>query len=321
MSSAIRRHWFLVFLAFSFSIGYYLSNFFAVILEWSLVRDTIVFAVMWAMGVTLPAGQIRQSLRCPKPSLLAIIVNVIAVPVLVLPTCYVLTDELFGGLFVTAIVPSTLASASVWTRRAGGDDSISMMTTVVTNLGCVVVVPIGIWLVLEQQVQMDPWLQVSKLSWLVAFPLALAQGMRYFGASSWADRNKAKLGFATQVGILTMVFWGAISSGGTSESETEGVGGGETLVVVFGCALLVHWLSLRLAVLLARRIGLSPSQQIAIGFAGSQKTLMVGLQIAIDCGVSVLPMIIYHLGQLLVDTVIADRWKLKVEDMQYSDPP
>jgi sodium/bile acid cotransporter 7 len=36
---------------------------------------------------------------------------------------------------------------------------------------------------------------------------------------------------------------------------------------------------------------------------------MVGLQIAIDCGVSVIPMLVYHLSQLIIDTVIADRWK------------
>jgi sodium/bile acid cotransporter 7 len=41
---------------------------------------------------------------------------------------------------------------------------------------------------------------------------------------------------------------------------------------------------------------------------------MIGLQIAIECGVSVLPMIVYHVGQLLIDTVVADRWKQKHSD-------
>ena len=54
---------------------------------------------------------------------------------------------------------------------------------------------------------------------------------------------------------------------------------------------------------------MNSSRQIAIGLSGSQKTLMVGLQIAIDCGVSVIPMITYHLGQLLIDTIVADRWR------------
>ena len=35
---------------------------------------------------------------------------------------------------------------------------------------------------------------------------------------------------------------------------------------------------------------------------------MVGLLLAIDLGVSILPMVTFHLGQLFVDTLIADRW-------------
>jgi|GEM_PF-6661571 len=35
---------------------------------------------------------------------------------------------------------------------------------------------------------------------------------------------------------------------------------------------------------------------------------MVGLQIGLDFGVSILPMIIYHVGQLMLDTLIVQHW-------------
>jgi hypothetical protein len=35
---------------------------------------------------------------------------------------------------------------------------------------------------------------------------------------------------------------------------------------------------------------------------------MVGLQIGLDFGVSILPMIIYHVSQLMIDTLLVDRW-------------
>jgi sodium/bile acid cotransporter 7 len=48
--------------------------------------------------------------------------------------------------------------------------------------------------------------------------------------------------------------------------------------------------------------------QAAVAFAGSQKTLMIGLAIAVEFGgLAVLPMMAYHVGQLLVDTLLADR--------------
>ena len=316
MASFFKHHWFVCFLIGLFAMGYHQSQVFRPILEWQIARDAIVFFVMWAMGFTLPAAQFRDSLRDPKPALLAISINTVIVPLLVLPCYYWLPTDFFGGLFVSAIVPSTLASASVWTRRAGGNDSVSMMTTVVTNLGCVVVVPLGIWLVLEQQAQLDPWLQVTKLTILVVIPLVLSQIMRHLGAGAWADRHKSGFGLATQFGILAMVFWGSISSSVVPSDGTAsptGELGPVSLLVI--CVSFIHSVALWLGIILARRAKLLPRNQIAVGFAGSQKTLMIGLQIAIECGVSVLPMIVYHVGQLLIDTVVADRWKQK-----YSDP-
>ena len=111
-----------------------------------------------------------------------------------------------------------------------------------------------------------------------------------------------------------MVFWGAISSAiSPIEGEgkvTEGIG--LFLLVIF-CSVLIHCAALGLGIFSARRLGMPKEHQIAVGFAGSQKTLMVGLQIAIDCGVSVLPMILYHLSQLLIDTLVADRWRERVK--------
>src|SRR5690606_12263441 len=83
-----------------------------------------------------------------------------------------------------------------------------------------------------------------------------------------------------------------------------------------------HWPTMLLAVVgvplaslfsglrLARWLGLSWGDQIAVAFSGSQKTLMIGIAIANDyfAPVAMLPMLAYHVTQLLIDTVIADHW-------------
>ncbi len=311
MWASLTKQWFLTALAICFSLGYFASEPLQPLLKISLLRSMVVFVVMWAMGVTLHAETIRRSMTRPFPSLLAIGVNMFAVPLICLPTMWLLPDRLFGGLFVTAIVPCTLASASVWTRKAGGDDSIAMMTTVVTNLACVIVVPFGIWLVLSQQTQIDVAQQITKLSLIVVLPLVIAQLMRRAGAAAWADRNKPRLSVLGQCGILIMVIFGAAA--GASKVEQAGQAAQSTpwLVAVglVASAIAVHVAALYLGIAVARGTKLPRASQIAIGIAGSQKTLMVGLQIAIDCGVSVVPMIIYHLSQLVIDTVVAERWK------------
>ena len=310
MWGVIKKQWFLVALMICFATGYLLANPLSPLLSMIGARHAIVFAVMWAMGVTLKSETIKQSIQKPLASLLAIGVNVLVVPLLCLPAMWVLPENLFGGLFVAAIVPCTLASASVWTRKAGGDDSIAMMCTVVTNLACIVVAPVGIALVLSQSAKIDAISQMQKLAILVVIPLVVAQAMRRFGLARWADRNKPRISIFGQIGILAMVVFGAVACGQLS-SESKTHSGWLAIFSVVIAASLVHTIALGIGVVAAKQLGQSRQRQIAVGIGGSQKTLMVGLQIALDCGVSVIPMLIYHLGQLVIDTLVADRWNQK----------
>jgi sodium/bile acid cotransporter 7 len=72
--------------------------------------------------------------------------------------------------------------------------------------------------------------------------------------------------------------------------------------------LSVHLTALFIGYGSSLALGHAPSDAKAVGIAGSQKTLMVGLHVAIQYfgGLAMLPMIVYHVGQLLVDTIVAD---------------
>jgi sodium/bile acid cotransporter 7 len=310
MKRWIRSNWFLLALTSVYAAGHFGAESLAFLSDQSTLRSLIVMTVMWAMGITLRPDAIRASLREPSPSLLAIGVNIFVVPLLCLPAMWLLPVELAGGLFVAGLVPCTLASASVWTRKAGGDDSISIMTTTVTNLACLAVVPLGIQMVLALQTRMAPLDQMEKLAWFVVLPLVTAQVMRRFGLAGWADRNKFRLSLAAQFGILSMVLFGAIAGHDYFQTARVSL---LAILAVIAAAVSVHLLALVIGIGISRQFGHSADKQIAVGISGSQKTLMVGLQIAIDSGVSVIPMLIYHLGQLFLDTMIASRWKRRHE--------
>lgn len=320
------RHWFLLSLLVLFPIGFFGA---ANLEPWTRlpgVRDGLVFAVMFCAGVTLPLAAVRRSVARPLAVTLAVMLNVAAVPLVAAALASTLAPQWFAGLMVASLMPCTLASAAVWTRKAKGDDSIALITTVVTNLACVLVIPAGLWLLSSWgpasdgaaedsvfgQAQIDASAQVIKLATLVVAPLMIAQLVRAGGAAGWADQHKKHLGLLAQVGILTMVLFGAVASGrrvGTAGDAAPAawtwlVSGGQLLLVVSAAHLAVLWAG----VLAARWAGRGRDAQIAVGIAGSQKTLMVGLQTAIDCGVSVIPMIVYHVAQLVWDTLIAQRW-------------
>ena len=83
--------------------------------------------------------------------------------------------------------------------------------------------------------------------------------------------------------------------------------------MMVGVILFIHLSVCFLGMRLAKCLGLPKPEQIAVGFSGSQKTLMVGLSTAINMGVSIIPLVSYHALQLLVDTVIADRLRVQEE--------
>jgi sodium/bile acid cotransporter 7 len=69
----------------------------------------------------------------------------------------------------------------------------------------------------------------------------------------------------------------------------------------------IHGAAFFLGEFAAGRFGKTPRDSVAVGFSGSQKTLMVGLEVCAQLGVSIVPMVSFHVTQLVIDTMLADR--------------
>lgn len=324
----VARYWFLLALGTSLAIGFGLTDTVRPLAESSLARSSLTASVLFLMGLTLSAGRITNGLRHPLPSLLAILINTLLVPLLALPALWLLSTEMAGGLIVTALVPCTLASAAVWTRKGGGDEAVAMIASVTTNLACFLVVPLGLWLILGRVAEISATDQIVRLLLWVVIPMVLGQLARRVALQRWASQRAAQLSLAAQFGILVMVCFGSVASAdsmrrasgaieraGTSAVQAEAapavISHGKWIADVWGATLLaivIHCLAFWFSAWVSRAAGASRPAQLAVAVAGSQKTLMVGLQIALDCGVSVLPMIIYHVSQLVIDTFFVSCW-------------
>lgn len=308
MLQAILRQWFFVFLLAGLVVGFGFPGLIRPIAEITLLRSLITATVLFLMGLTLNAESVARSIRNPTAVLTAIAVSTFVVPLLALPSLWILSADMAGGLIVTTLVPCTLASAAVWTRKGGGDDAVAMVVSVVTNVACFLVAPLGLWLTLGQVTEISAREQVVSLAIWVVLPLLVGQIVRRSVLPAWAAKNQARLSSVAQCGILVMVAFGSVASADRLAQREDGAGIVGELAGVGTLAVLVHCGALVIGIAAARRLGAAPPQQIAVGIAGSQKTLMVGLQIALDCGVSVLPMIIYHVGQLVIDTFVVQHW-------------
>ncbi len=214
MLTSLRTHWFTIAIALVFGIGYSQGRSMAWLSDWGHLKTAIVFSVMFAMALPVPWRQVRQSLFSPWPSLLAIVLNMGVLPLTAWGLSFLLPSELGGGLIVASVVPSTLASAAVWTRRAGGDDSIPILVTLVTSGTCFLVAPAWISLLLSQSVSLDGWKSAIDLFSTVLVPLLLAQVLTTKPKiREWAVSQKERISLFCQFGILSMVAIGAIQIG------------------------------------------------------------------------------------------------------------
>ena len=282
----------------------------------AIPRHLIVALVLFVTALPLELRAMGRVLRQPRPGLLAIGLNVGLVPPLAWLFSRWLPHGLAEGMIIAAVVPCTLASAAVWTRRAGGNDAVALLVTMVTNLACFLVTPAWIFLLLGARVKIAFGEMVFDLALIVVLPIVFAQLLRGLRTvASWATGHQAALGVAAQCGILSIVWVGAVKSGSQLRNldASSAITIGSWAIMLCG-VLVVHLAVLAIGWRLACALRFPRPEAVAVAFAGSQKTLMVGLHVAIQCaptfgGLAVLPMVAYHVGQLVVDTLIADHWR------------
>jgi sodium/bile acid cotransporter 7 len=314
MKSFFIQRWFLILLVVVLVVGIRQAESLESIAAQAWLRDSIVAAVMFCMSLPLEARSMWQSLLKPGPPLLAFAINFGLLPLFAWSLSDLLRGDLGPGLLVAATTPCTLVSASVWTRRAGGNDAVSTLVTILTNATCFFVTPMWLVVMTGQTAAVENSdlgfaKMTTQLGLLVVLPITVAQLFRLQPLlAQLATRRKSELGVVTQFGILSMVLFGAIKTGLNLKEQanaTSSVDFGIMLIVV----TLLHVAMLAAGVTLAKLFRFSRADQIAVAFSGSQKTLMVGVLIAITLKVSILPMVAYHCLQLFIDTLVADAYR------------
>ena len=286
------------------------------IFESSHLRSSIVAAVLFLMALPLAPSALGATIRRPKAPLLAIILNSVVMPLVTWPLAILLTRDLEIGLLIAVAVPCTMASATVWTRKAGGNHFVAILVTVVTNFFCFLTTPFWVHLFTGEQADISPAAMITKLVIVVVIPMVIGQLVRLIkNVPEFARKRRTLLATLAQIGILIMVCIGAAES---AKRVADGVSEFSIayLILMIGLANVIHISVLGLGIYGSKWLGLPRADQIAVGIAGSQKTLMVGITIALDLHASILPMLAFHVCQLFVDTLVAQRFAAQTEKIK-----
>jgi sodium/bile acid cotransporter 7 len=268
------------------------------------------FLALLLTSATLPAARLRAAAGAPAPLLACLVVSQGILPLAGLG----LGIAIFGagspeaaGLVVAAAVPCTLATATIFTRMAGGDDGLALVYTTISNLASVAILPATLVLLLGRGGFPDPAGAVGSLLLLVPLPVAVGQALR-LAAAARLDAARGASTAAAQGLILVVV----LASTGRVAAEA-GAGSAGAFATLAAATLLLHGIGLAAAAAAGRLLRLTRDRRVAVLFAGSQKTLLLGVAVAsAHLPPAALPaalaaILVHHVVQLVVDGAIAGR--------------
>ncbi|MEV4558629.1 bile acid:sodium symporter family protein [Kitasatospora sp. NPDC049285] len=223
----------------------------------------------------------------------------------------VLPPQLFTGVLFLTLLPSTVQSSIAFTSMAGGNVAAAICAATFSSLLGIVLTPLlAAWLLSGATGVAVDGGQVLDIVLQLLVPFALGQLLRRW-VGPWIARHRLVTLVVDRGSILLIVYVAF------SEGVREGIWSRVTVaqlawLAVISLALLAAVLAF--THLASHRLGFARPDRITIQFCGSKKSLANGLPLATilfpatTVGLTVLPLMLFHQLQLMVCTVLAQRW-------------
>ena len=281
------------------------------LVDWSIVL------VMFCGGVTLPTTELWRQIIHWRAVGLSILLIYLVVPAIVAMLAWPLrwlnfdsNQQIFEGYMILAAQSGTLASAIVITTRAGANTALAIIITVSGAALAAVATPLILSVTLAaDHVHLNTGSMALRLLGLVLAPVFLGQLARPLVTNLLA-RVAWLPGILSQLVILSFVFM-AIGNASTSIRISPYI----TLGLVLA-ALPLHAVILVVNHLLSRLATSDVASRQALVICCSQKTIATGAYVWAryfsENPLGCLPLLAYHVVQLLIDTILANRWARKV---------
>jgi len=310
----IKKYWFLLGLIAVFLIT--VGDPTAIIAEvgnWIKIHygpGIVIFVIFLVSGMLLEPVQIRQGLTDFKGILLALGIIFLMGPLVAVPVAWTGLDTgIKIGLFVVAVMPTTLSSGVVMTGTAGGNIAHALVITVLANSLAIVTIPVSLDLLLGligsmTEVVIDKVSIMLKLAFLVLVPLACGLGIKFYGKSA-LNRITPKLQMVNQCLILAMV-WMALSP-----SRETILHSGPEVVLVCLLVFVYHGCLLGAAALAIYLFKLERGRRESVLFMGAQKTLTLSviLQVSLfpEYGIALAVCVLHHIIHMIMDGYLAGK--------------
>lgn len=277
--------------------------------------DIVIVLIFFISGLVLDAGQIKSGLVDIKATLTALVIIFALAPLVAWFMGFLPLDvQILTGLFIVAVMPSTLSSGVVMTGAAGGNMAHALTVTILANILAVFTIPVTLGLLLSdlsgpRTIEIDKVAIVLKIGLMVLAPLLVGMWIR-FKKGTLQITTRTWLQGVNQGLILVMV-WMAISQG-----RTTLVNNLAALLPIVAIAFCFHLVMILLSLLLVNVLKIGRGRRESVILMGGQKTLPLSiiLQISLfpDYGLALVVCATHHIVHLVMDGYLVrrlDSWK------------
>ena len=232
--------------------------------------DLIIVLIFLFSGLTLSTAQLRQGVMDVKGLMLAFAVIFVMAPLAALVLSFLpMETGIAIGLFLVAIMPSTLSSGVVMTAAAGGNPGHALVTTLCANIVSVFTIPYVLSFLLRSigesaAVVIDKGGIMLKIGTLVILPLIAGLVLRRLFTPTCRAMGP-KFSIINQCLIIFIV------TVAMSQTRVMLMAGGFKNILIILLVFVFHGLLLVCAWFLIRLSGRQKGNRESILFMGCQK--------------------------------------------------
>ena len=226
-----------------------------------------------------------------------------------------INQQLYLGVLYLCILPATVQSAVALTSIAKGNVPASVCSASVSTLLGILVTPFLVNGLVVPTGATSPLESVVKIFVQLMLPFLAGHFLRPYFDNAFRKAGKM-LSFVDRGSILLVIYsaFSAAVIGGLWQRVSPGMIAGLVLI-----SLIFLALSMLYVYGLALWLGFSLEDRITALFGGAQKSLASGVPMAqvlfpaSAAGIMVLPLMLFHLLQLIVSAALAQAWNRQHE--------
>ena len=270
----------------------------------------LISLIFLLSGLSLQAEQIRQGVSDLATVGVAVVMIFAFAPVVASLTSLIpLAPGVRIGLYITAVMPTTLSSGVVMTGAAGGNIANALMITILANILGIFTIPCSLQVLIgsgsgSETFAIDKAALMLQIASLVIGPLLLGLAVRR-PILPVLRRLRITPAVVNQVLVLTMVWIALSGSRSTIVSSMHLLGAIVLLVFAFHAALLAG------TFLMSRLFHFGPGRREAVVFMGGQKTLPLSMLVQMTLfpqyGEALVVCVLHHIVHLMMDGYLVGR--------------